>query len=29
MDAISTGTDTVTDAIPLATTGPGQMVFTP
>ena len=29
MDAISTGTDTVTDTIPLATMGPGEMVFTP
>ena len=29
MDAISTATDTVTDAIPLATMGPGEMVFTP
>ncbi len=29
IDSISTGTDTVTDAIPLATMGPGEMVFTP
>jgi DNA-binding beta-propeller fold protein YncE len=29
VDAISTGTDTVTDAIGLATMGPGEMVFTP
>ena len=29
MDAISTGTDTVTETIPLATMGPGEMVFTP